>query len=43
MSSAALASVWRRTATALEAPGVDYGLIDPVAVARALGIPLRRS
>jgi hypothetical protein len=43
ISSAALASVWRHTATALEAPGFDDGLIDPVAVASALGIPLRRS
>jgi subtilisin family serine protease len=47
MSAAALASVLRRTATALEAPGFDYGfgygLIDPVAAAKALGIPLRRS
>lgn len=47
MSAAALASVLRRTATALEAPGFDYGfgygLIDPVAAAKALGIRLERS
>jgi subtilisin family serine protease len=46
VSAAALASLLRRTATVMEEPGFDYdfgyGLIDPVAAAKALGIRLGR-